>query len=151
MSDVTVRLARPEDAKTIADFNQKMAMETEGKSLPEETIQAGVSNLFKRPEMGFYVVAESAGQVVACLMITHEWSDWRNGLFWWIQSVYVDSDYRRLGIYRRMYEFVKAEAQNHPDVWGFRLYVELENTRAQATYESLGMERCHYHMYEAMK
>ena len=143
-----VRKATPKDAESIIQFNIAMAMETENKTLKREEIEPGVNGLFEKPEFGFYMVAESEGKVVGSLMITYEWSDWRNGLFWWIQSVYVKPEFRRQGIYRAMYETVLKLATNHTDVCGCRLYVEKENTLAQKTYKALGMSETHYKMYE---
>jgi ribosomal protein S18 acetylase RimI-like enzyme len=139
------------DAETIAAFNAAMAFETEGKELIPEVIAAGVRRLVETPSLGFYIVAEHEGQVVACLMITNEWSDWRNGLFWWIQSVYVKREFRRQGVYRRMYEHVRTLAQADASVCGFRLYVEKENETAHATYSSLGMKETDYLIYEELK
>ena len=125
-----------------------MAQETEEKTLLPAVILAGVKALLANPAYGFYLVAEMDEKVVACLMITTEWSDWRNGVFWWIQSVFVIPDYRRQGIYRRMYERVKDLASQEPNVCGFRLYVERDNMRAQSTYRSLGMVETPYRMFE---
>ncbi|HCK99904.1 MAG TPA: GNAT family N-acetyltransferase, partial [Candidatus Marinimicrobia bacterium] len=105
--NLTIRKARIDDTETITSFNIAMAKETEGKDLEYNTIHNGVKNLFMHPEYGFYIVAEDNGKNIGCLMVTYEWSDWRNGLFWWIQSVYIHPDYRRKGIYRTMYSFVK--------------------------------------------
>jgi len=148
---LNIRRAEMRDADTIARFNAKMAHETEGKELIEEVIGAGVRRLVDTPSLGFYLVAEHEGRIVACLMITNEWSDWRNGLFWWIQSVYVDAAYRRKGVYRRMYEEVRALAKADAGVCGFRLYVEKENEVAHATYAALGMKETDYFMYEELK
>jgi len=145
---VEIRFAAIADADTIAGFNQAMAMETENKVLPDEVIAAGVRALLENPRDGFYVVAEVAGEAAASLMVTSEWSDWRNGFFWWIQSVYVRQAFRRRGLYSAMYRFVKNEAAKRPDVCGFRLYVERANISAQKTYEYLGMERTPYILYE---
>ena len=145
---ITVRSARPDDAATIAEFNRTMAWETERLELDASTIQAGVTAVCDNPSRGFYVVAESGEAVVACLLVTFEWSDWRNGVFWWIQSVYVLPDFRRQGVYRRMYEMVQQLARDDDSVCGFRLYVERDNERAQATYETLGMQATHYLMFE---
>jgi ribosomal protein S18 acetylase RimI-like enzyme len=93
-------------------------------------------------------VAEDAGEIVGGLMITYEWSDWRNAWFWWIQSVYILPEYRAQGIYRMLYEYVKQKAEESKDVCGFRLYVEKENERAQKVYEKTGMESSYYLMYE---
>jgi ribosomal protein S18 acetylase RimI-like enzyme len=143
-----VRFATVEDADTLARFNQAMALETENKVLADEVIGVGVRTLLKNPRDGFYVVAEMEGVIAAALMVTTEWSDWRNGFFWWIQSVYVKKEYRRQGLYSEMYRFVKSEAGKRSAVCGFRLYVEKDNLRAQKTYEALGMERAHYILYE---
>jgi len=136
------------DADTIARFNQAMALETEDKILEDEVINTGVRALMENPRDGFYVVAVVDGVLAASLMVTSEWSDWRNGFFWWIQSVYVDIDYRRRGLFSAMYRFVKNEAAKRADVCGFRLYVEQANVSAQKTYEYLGLERTAYVLYE---
>lgn len=146
-----IRKAQPADADHIAAFNRAMALETEGKTLIPGLIAAGVRRLLAEPALGFYAVAEHEGEVVGCLMVTNEWSDWRNGLFWWIQSVYVTKAWRRRGVYRRLYDFVRELAQREPGVCGFRLYVEKENTTAQRTYSSLGMAPTDYLIYEELK
>ena len=128
-----------------------MALETEGKVLMPQVIGAGVRHLLRHPDSGFYLVAESGGEVIAALMITTEWSDWRNGEFWWIQSVYVRAERRRQGVYRRLYRFVQTLAAKKRGVCGFRLYVEQSNRRAQATYRASGMQRTHYLVYEHLK
>ena len=152
MSDeLTVRLAVKQDAINLIHFNQAMAKETENKVLVPELIQAGVNGLLENPNRGFYVVADVGGEVVGSLMVTMEWSDWRNGVFWWIQSVYILPSYRRQGIYRKLYSFVKTLASEDSNVCGFRLYVEKNNLQAQRTYESLGMEETEYNMYEEIK
>jgi ribosomal protein S18 acetylase RimI-like enzyme len=143
-----IRLAVPADVDALVEFNQAMALETEGKRLNAETLRAGVAAVFGEDRKGFYVVVEDNGIVAAGLMVTSEWSDWRNGWFWWIQSVYVRPERRGAGLYGRMYEFVKAQAAEAGDIRGFRLYVEKENERAQRVYEKLGMERTYYLMYE---
>ena len=145
---MVIRTAKIEDTGIIAQFNQAMAFETENRQLADEVITAGVRTLLKNPRDGFYVVAEMDGVIAASLMVTSEWSDWRNGFFWWIQSVYVKKEYRRQGLYSEMYRFVKSEAGKRSDVRGFRLYVEKDNLSAQKAYETLGMERTHYVLYE---
>lgn len=147
---IIIRRALPADADTIAGFNCAMALETEGKQLDPETISAGVNALFDHPEYGFYIVAEADRRIVACLLITYEWSDWRNGLVWWIQSVYVHPDFRRRGIYRQMYSFIKNLAQKQNNIAGIRLYVEKDNTTAQQSYRRLGMSETAYRLYEEM-
>jgi ribosomal protein S18 acetylase RimI-like enzyme len=146
-----IRLARPGDAKAIVAFNSAMALETEGKRLFPEVIGAGVRSLLRRPKAGFYLLAETKAQIIGVLMITKEWSDWRNGAFWWIQSVYVRPEFRRKGVYRRLYRHIQQLARKDPTVCGFRLYVERENRRAQATYRALGMEKTRYLVFEELK
>ncbi len=145
---MNIRLAEKSDASALVEFNQAMAMETEGKELDSDTITKGVEAVFDDEKKGFYVVAEENGEIVGGLMITFEWSDWRNRWFWWIQSVYIVPEFRGRSIYRLLYEFVKTEAEKSQNVCGFRLYVEKENVNAQKVYEKLGMESSHYLMYE---
>jgi ribosomal protein S18 acetylase RimI-like enzyme len=146
-----IRLATPADAEVLVEFNCAMAAETEGKNLLPEVIGAGVRGLLARPASGFYVIAENPGRVAGSLLITKEWSDWRNGDFWWIQSVYVRPEFRRQGVYRRLYRHVQELAASDPRVCGFRLYVERENERAQETYRKLGMKETRYLVYEELK
>ncbi len=145
---ITVRRALESDAEIIAEYNKSMAWETEGKRLDFDKIMKGVQSLFRHPEYGFYVVAEHQERVVGCLMITYEWSDWRNGLFWWIQSVYVAPKYRQMGVYRTMYKTLREMAADHPEVCGFRLYVEKESSVAQQVYQQLGMDESPYKVFE---
>jgi GNAT superfamily N-acetyltransferase len=146
---MNIRLAKREDAAALIEFNQAMALETEGKKLDARILQSGVEAIFSAIDKGFYVVAEQTdGTIVGGLMVTFEWSDWRNNWFWWIQSVYILPEERGKKIYSRLYEFVKAQARTQKNVCGFRLYVEKENLRAQRVYEKLGMESSHYLMYE---
>jgi len=139
------------DADVLAGFNAAMALETEGKQLLPEVIGAGVRALLNDPASGFYLVAEENPLVVASLLVTREWSDWRNGSFWWIQSVYVRPEFRRQGVYKRLYRHVQELAAKDPGVCGFRLYVERENARAQATYRALGMKETRYLVFEELK
>ena len=147
IDQITIRVAKPNDLASLVNFNQLMASETENKMLDQETLTQGVGNLIKDSNKGFYLVAESNHQVIGSLMVTTEWSDWRNATFWWIQSVYVVPEHRRKGIYAKLYSYVKtlAEKQN---ICGFRLYVEKDNEIAQKTYQSLGMMESHYLMFE---
>ena len=145
---VIIRRAGLEDAAVLVEFNRAMAQETEGKALIPAVISAGVKNLLENANLGFYLVAERSGEVIGALMITTEWSDWRNGVFWWVQSVYVRPDCRRQGVYKQLYQFVKTLASQDSQVCGFRLYVERENQVAQQTYRSLGMEETAYKIFE---
>jgi GNAT superfamily N-acetyltransferase len=147
---ITIRKATPEDATVIIDFQQKMAWETEQMTLIPEIIFKGVNAVFTDPTRGQYWVAEDKGNVVASLLITYEWSDWRNRNVWWFQSVYVLPGFRRTGIFRSMYQHIKNEADKE-GIAGLRLYVETNNSSAQHTYEALGMKSLHYKMYEWMK
>jgi len=151
-----LRVAQPEDIDALVAFNVQMAWETESTRLDPDTVRSGVQAVLEHSERGFYVLARSTGQThstaqtqpIAALMVTTEWSDWRNGAYWWIQSVFVDKDYRRQGIYRQLYQYVKDRARDAGDVVSFRLYVENENDTAQRAYESLGMSQTRYKMYE---
>jgi len=145
---MNIRPAQKEDVVSLVEFNQAMALETEGKRLDEQVLRGGVEAVFRDTQKGFYVVAENDGKIAGGLMITFEWSDWRGQWFWWIQSVYILPEYRGQGVYRMLYEFVKEKAKESKDVCGFRLYVEKENARAQKVYEKLGMKSSHYLMYE---
>ena len=148
---IKIRNAQIEDAGLLAEFNRNMAMETEHIDLIPEVILCGVNAVLENPARGFYVVAEVDGQLVASLMVTTEWSDWRNGQFWWIQSVYVVEQWRRQGLYRMLYEYVKQAANEDQNVCGFRLYVEKDNLIAQRTYDSVGMTETPYKIYEELK
>ena len=150
MSDapaIHVRAAQAADLASLAAFNAAMAIETENKTLDPQTLRAGVARILAEPARGFYLVAEIDGVIAGCLMVTYEWSDWRNGDWWWLQSVYVAPQYRRCGVFRALYAQVECRATGHADVVGIRLYVERDNTRAQHTYASLGMREDHYRIY----
>ena len=149
MTPYTLRLATSQDLDALTQFNQAMALETEGKQLDPQTLRGGVAGMLEQPHYGFYLVAEQDGQIAGSLAVTFEWSDWRNKLFWWIQSVYVRPQSRRQGIYSALYARVKEMAAEKGNVCGFRLYVEKENEIAQATYQKLGMHECQYFMYES--
>ncbi|MCY3738126.1 MAG: GNAT family N-acetyltransferase [Gemmatimonadaceae bacterium] len=143
-----VRAARPGDLESLVDFNCRLARETEDHELDPATVRRGLTRLFDNPAAGFYTVAEQEGRVVGCLLITFEWSDWRDGWLWWIQSVYVVEAARRLGVFRQLFEHVREKAETDGDVRGLRLYVERGNGRAQATYASMGMAEAPYKLYE---
>jgi len=147
-SSIIVRSANASDLSALVEGNRMMAVESEGKLLDEAVLTRGVRRALEDPVRGRYLVAESDDRVVGQLMVTSEWSDWRDGWFWWIQSVYVAKGFRRKGVYRRLYEHLREEAQGTPGVCGLRLYVERENEPAIATYESLGMVDAGYRLYE---
>ncbi len=150
MSAIRTRFARPEDTETLAEFNIAMAEESEGMALNPVVVRSGVRRLLAAPAHGFYVVAEVEGELAGSLMVTSEWSDWRDGEFWWIQSVYVRPEHRRRGVYRRLYDFVKRQASESGGVRGFRLYVERDNEVAQAVYRRLGMRESAYRVFEEL-
>jgi len=151
---LAVRRARPEDAPAVSDFQLLMARETEGLELDPETVARGVGAVFADRTRGEYFVAEVAedgGRIVGCLMVTPEWSDWRNGTVLWIQSLYVVPEMRGRGVYRALYEHLQARVQASPELMGIRLYVDKRNTVAQRIYTRLGMTREHYELFEWMK
>ena len=147
-SDVTVRQATPEDVDALVTFQLAMAQETEGEGLDPDLLRAGVTAVLQSMDKEFYIVAEVEGRSVAGLLVTYEWSDWRNATFWWIQSVYVDQASRRRGVYRAMHDHIFREARSRENVCGVRLYVERSNLVAQQTYVSLDMAKSHYDLYE---
>lgn len=147
MSHVDIRKADRGDVVFLARGNAAMALETEGKHLDLEKLEEGVRGLRNQPHYGFYVVAELDGRPAAQMMITYEWSDWRNKVFWWIQSVYVLPACRQRGLYRAMHEWITDEAAKS-GACGLRLYVEKENAGAQKTYARCGMHPSSYVMFE---
>ena len=136
------------DAPVIADFNIHLARESEGLTLDLPTVQAGVAAMLKDRTKGIYFVAESSGTLVGQTMITYEWSDWRNGNIWWIQSVYVKPEFRRAGVFRSLFNRVRQLAQAQKQACSIRLYVHGDNTRACQSYERLGMTRTRYEVFE---
>lgn len=145
------RSGRPDDAVTIALFQRLMARETEDVELDVATTERGVRGVFDEPSRGAYFVAEDDGEIVGCLLITYEWSDWRARNVWWIQSVYVAQTHRRRGVYAALYAHVRELVERDPDLGGIRLYVDRRNTSAQQVYSRLGMNGEHYLVYEWMK
>lgn len=152
LDHLNVRLAKPEDAVAIASFSAAMALETEGRHLDLSRLHDGTIALLESPDRGFFMVAEleqtDKRQLLGQLMITYEWSDWRNGAFWWIQSVYVDPAWRRQSVFRRMHEAVMANAKKNPHVCGVRLYVEETNRAAQTVYRRVGLTPSSYAIFE---
>lgn len=148
---IIIRTAKIEDANIIADFQQKMAWETESFHLDAPTVLNGVKAVFGNSELGQYYVAESNGEIIASLLTTFEWSDWRNAKVWWIQSVFVISEFRRQGVFTKFYQHIKTLVDQDPKVGGLRLYVDKTNVSAQKTYEKVGMNGDHYQLFEWMK
>src|SRR5215471_11027377 len=143
-----IRRATPADESVLVAFNIALAWETEHKRLRPDVLTVGVRAVFADAARGFYTVAEEAGEIIGQMMVTFEWSDWRNGWFWWVQSVYVREDARRKGVFRALYREIERQAASDPTVIGLRLYFETDNARAQATYRSLGMTDTTYGMME---
>ena len=144
---INVRRATLRDAADLVEFNLAMARETEDKQLCAETLGAGIRSLLDDDAKGFYLVAEVDGRAAGALMVTSEWSDWRDGWFWWLQSVYVRPEYRRRGVFRTLYSHLEQMARAHPDICGLRLYVNQGNGVAQATYDMMGMSETGYVVY----
>ncbi len=147
---IVIREARPGDLRTIARFNAAMALETEHKVLDTEIVTAGVRRALADPVKGRYFLAEVGEKIVGQLMFTLEWSDWRDGWFWWIQSVYVDPAWRGHGVFSRLYRHLADCAARSEDVRGLRLYVESDNAGAQQVYRALGMRPAGYQVMEMM-
>ena len=147
-----VRPARMEDVDMLVTFSAAMALETESRRLDMDRLRRGTQRVFDSPTRGFYVVAElpqeSSPGVIGQLLVTYEWSDWRDATFWWIQSLYVHPDWRRRGVYRRMHEYIRQQARSRSDVCGLRLYVEAGNTGAQAAYRQTGLFPSSYRIIE---
>ena len=148
MSEIAVRGATPAAAEFLVRGNAAMALETEHLSLDLDSLRDGVHALFEQPGRGVYYVAELDGQRAGQMMITYEWSDWRNGLFWWIQSVYVEPRFRSQGVFKAIYRHVEKLARTTPGVCGLRLYVENSNSQAQEIYQRQGLQRTAYQMFE---
>lgn len=145
---ITIRPAIPADGDAIVAANIAMAQETENKTLDRDTTAQGVAALINHPDRGRYYVADAGGEVVGQLAVTWEWSDWRNGTFWWIQSVYVAPTVRGRGVFKMLYRHVADEAAGHSNVCGLRLYVDKSNHGAAEVYRRLGMTTTHYDMLE---
>lgn len=148
---IFVREANIEDHSAIVDFQLAMALETENLQLDKEVLSKGVLSVLEDKTKARYFIADSDGLAVGVLMITLEWSDWRNGWVWWIQSVYTKPGYRKMGVYKLLYNHVKDIVQKSMDIMGLRLYVDKRNIKAQQVYESLGMTCEHYTTYEWMR
>lgn len=148
---ISVRRASAQDAPTIARFQSEMAWESEKLRLDTATVNRGVMGVFEEPSRGQYFVAESDGQVVGCLLICYEWSDWRAGTVWWIHSVYVEPSARQKGVFAALYSHIRSLVEADSSLRGLRLYVEKSNTRAQAIYKKIGMTDHHYDLYEWLK
>lgn len=148
---ISIREAWPQDLQTIVQFQKAMARETEEIDLDPVALERGVGALLQDSSLGRYYVAEEDRRPVGCLMITSEWSDWRSGWIWWIQSVWVEPSARGRGVYRALYEHIRGMADERPSIRGIRLYVDRRNVAAQEVYSRLGMDGEHYRVFEWMK
>ncbi|UII28145.1 GNAT family N-acetyltransferase [Fulvivirga maritima] len=148
---INIQRADSSHIDTIIDFQKKMAWQTEELELDTDTLQKGVSAVFDDPTKGQYYVAINEEEVIGCLLVTPEWSEWRNGTVLWIQSVYVIKEYRKQGVFKQMYNYLKAKVIADEKLMGLRLYVEKTNLPAQKVYEAIGMNGDHYHFFEWMK
>ena len=148
MDKLSTRKGAIPDIEIIVQFQKNMALETEEKILLESSIRSGVTEVIGDEQKGTYLVAEHEDKIIGSLLITYEWSDWRNGWRWWIQSVYVKKEWRRKGVYSHLYDEVKKLSLNEGNVCGIRLYVEKENKIAQTVYKNLGMYDTKYLLYE---
>lgn len=150
MSRVQVRAARLDDRATVADFNARLALETEGKTLDPAVLDHGVARALADPDRLRYWLAEAEGRPLGQAAITREWSDWRNGWLWWLQSVYVVPEARGQGVFRALFDEIRRLGRLDPEVIGIRLYVEAGNDRAQRTYRALGLAPAGYHVFEEL-
>lgn len=145
-----VRPARPNDSPTIVEFNRRLALETENLSLEPAVLTEGVRKALADANRGRYFVADEGNEVIGQIMITYEWSDWRNGWIWWIQSVYVRADRRRSGVFRAILDYIERQAKLDGDVAGLRLYVEKDNQSAQRTYQRMGFDEIHFRLLQKL-
>lgn len=152
VSRLIIRQATDADLEPLVAFSTAMAKETEGRNLDQARLREGTRSLLGSPAYGFFMVAETPvtdpPQLIGQLMITFEWSDWRNGVFWWIQSVYIDPAWRRRGVFRRLHDAIVSQAKADPKVCGIRLYVEQDNRTAQTVYQRVGLAKSAYKVYE---
>lgn len=146
---INLRMATALDIDNIAKFNTDMAFETESINLDQVDLRLGIAAVISDSNLGFYLIAEREGMMIGQILITKEWSDWRNGWFWWIQSVFVEPNHRRMGVYSAMYKKIVDMADREGNVCGLRLYVDRDNLSAKQVYSQLGMSQSHYDLYEA--
>ncbi len=147
---ISIRKAGREHIDILMEFQQKLALETENVTLSPDKLRLGMTAMFDDPSKGVYFIALDDTLIVGCHMITYEWSDWRNGMVWWLQSLYVRQSHRKSGVFRRMFENVMTLISNDPSLIGLRLYVDKSNTKAMRVYEAMGMDGAHYTVYERM-
>ena len=146
---INLRMATVRDIDNITLFNTEMAFETENINLDQADLRLGIAAVLSDSNLGFYLISELEGVLIGQILITKEWSDWRNGWFWWIQSVFVEPNHRRKGVYSAMYKKIVDMADREGNVCGLRLYVDRDNLSAKQVYSHLGMSQSHYDLYEA--
>ena len=146
---INLRMATVRDIDNITLFNTEMAFETESIYLDQADLRHGIAAVLSDSNLGFYLISELEGVMIGQILITKEWSDWRNGWFWWIQSVFVEPNHRRMGVYSAMYKKIVDMADREGNVCGLRLYVDRDNLSAKQVYSHLGMSQSHYDLYEA--
>ena len=144
---ITIRKAVASDIHVIAEFQRKMAFETEQMELDPDLVTTGVGSVISDPAKGFYLVASSGNETVACMLLTYEWSDWRNGMYLWIQSLFVSPDFRNQGVFKKLYQHAQNLVMGSDETIGLKLYVDSSNFTAQKAYEKAGMEISHYQMF----
>jgi len=148
---ISIQKAIPDNIELLIDFQQRLAFETENVKLDSETLRRGMKAMFDDPAKGIYYIARDGSEIIGCHMITYEWSDWRNGTVWWLQSVYVIESHRKKGVFKMMYENLINIIRLDPQIVGLRLYADKTNTRALKVYEAMGMDGSHYTVFEWMK
>lgn len=145
---ISIHSALQDEKSHIVDFQLKMAWETESMHLDRATVEQGVEAVFNDPSKGYYLLAKSGDQTIASMLLTPEWSDWRNKTFLWIQSLYVVPAFRKRGVFKKLYDHIKIVVQNSPEYAGLKLYVDHDNLPAQLVYKRVGMDDSHYKLYE---
>ncbi len=148
---ISIRKFNEADIPTISEFQQRLATETENITLDQGTLDRGIRAMLKDPSKGIYYIAEVDGRIVGCHSTTFEWSDWRNGMVLWIQSVYVVESQRKNGVFKKMFDHLKSMMDRDSSIVGIRLYVDKTNLRAQQVYQAMGMNGEHYSVFELMK
>lgn len=147
---IEIRQADADDVTIIADFNIALCRETEGRELDPVTVTEGVRRFVSEPARGRYFVAVIDGEVVGQTAHTFEWSDWRNGEIWWIQSVFVHPRHRSHGVFRSLFRYIKQLGEADADCCGIRLYMERENDSARQSYLRLGFTETGYEVFELL-
>jgi len=147
VKNIFVREANVSDIPTLVNYNRALAYETENIALDEKILRLGIEKVLELEDCQYFV-AELNGKIVGQSMITSEWSDWRNGVMWWMQSVYVDPSHRQRGVFQSILKYIEALVEKHQEVKGLRLYVKQDNKVGISAYESLGIKNSGYVIHE---